>query len=267
MRDYDDNKDKKYRRIKRNIETDKNIPYIEHVKKVMGEIYEVNDCPKRVDYEKAVLHIINAGKTNNQKYELKDIHSSVYKAINKLLQSGEMKNDGNNVYPNNKKYKRKVLIDELTKTAYMKYSKPLRASSNTLAFAFKKNTDVDKAINMLRDYIGESHCFCITTLNNISSESYEPKLETSANSESEKSDDASTEKVLIIMLHNYVSGKRLKKSVTDITSIVNEVYNKQNIVTPPVDPFRKARDEKRAAKRAEKKCQEAKKNGISPVKS
>jgi hypothetical protein len=143
------------------------------VRAIMDSVYEKYDYPNQTKYEEAVAAYRNQTENIPEPYELtkNNVHSQVGRAIEHLIQSGEMFSPKDKVYiPNTSKGRKKYSQILIRDNIKIRSSEVLLVSDLMFAIAIDENQLKENG-EMVRKYfmdlIGEDRCFSIAILTDI----------------------------------------------------------------------------------------------------
>lgn len=119
--------------------------HIDFVKKIMDDVYENNERPKKADYEEAVAQYRNKNENPRVKYTKRSVHSAVDKAIDALVIAEEMLVIEDRFYiPNNYRYKLNQAKKYIRENVTVKDRNVLEISENLYAVKIDESQLSDK---------------------------------------------------------------------------------------------------------------------------
>ena len=148
--------------------------YEAYIWEIADEVCKKNEHPICVEYERKIAELKSKESKYGIKYEVKDVHSRVYRVLNQLVKKGEFFLAEKCYYPNIPKYRRKGYGQLIKKKLRLEHSEVHRVSENTCIVPVTRYmvgnnhyiTD-EEVIELFEMYIGKANCYKLKIIDNI----------------------------------------------------------------------------------------------------
>ncbi len=146
--------------------------YKDMIIKVAEKVCTENTIPTCAKYEQAIVEIINEG--NDYKLKSRDIHSTIYRALKKLVKGNFFFYLGKGYYPDKPTYRRRYYATQIKEKIRFAHKDIHKLSPNACVITLDKNLTTENAdisskkiLNLFENYIGKENCYTLNMIDNL----------------------------------------------------------------------------------------------------